>query len=134
MGSAVSGELDRHFQRSAYRGDDDLVFPHPQLGTVLDHSALVRRFKRALRAAGVREVRFHDLRHTYGTQMAAAGVPLRTLQEWLGHRDFKTTLRYADYAPSAHEGEMVERAFRLGSNLGSNLRKTHSTSDAPAPL
>ena len=30
----------------------------------------------------------------------------------MGRRDFKTTLIYADYAPSAHEGEMVERAFR----------------------
>jgi integrase len=84
------------------------------------------RFKRALREAGVREVRFHDLRHSFGTRMAAAGVPLRTLQEWLGHRDFKTTLRYADYAPSAHEGEMVERAFALGSNLGSILSETQS--------
>jgi site-specific recombinase XerD len=30
--------------------------------------------------------RFHDLRHAFGTHMAAAGVPLRTLQEWMGHR------------------------------------------------
>jgi len=43
--------------------------------------------------------------------MAAAGVPLRTLQEWLGHRDITTTQRYADYAPSEHDGEMVEAAF-----------------------
>jgi integrase len=59
----------------------------------------------------VREVRFHDLRHTFGARMAAAGVPLRTLQEWLGHRDFSTTLVYADYRPSAREGELVKRAF-----------------------
>jgi hypothetical protein len=32
--------------------------------------------------------------------MAAAGTPLRTLQEWMGHRDLKTTLTYADYQPS----------------------------------
>jgi len=43
--------------------------------------------------------------------MASAGVPMRTLQEWMGHRDYKTTLIYADYAPSAHERELVERAF-----------------------
>jgi site-specific recombinase XerD len=36
---------------------------------------------------------------------------MRTLQEWMGHRDFKTTLIYADYAPSAQERELVERAF-----------------------
>ena len=60
---------------------------------------LTRTFQSALEAAGVRKVRFHDLRHTFGTRMAAAGVPMRTLQEWMGHRDFRTTLIYADYAP-----------------------------------
>ena len=57
------------------------MFRDPQRGTVRDHSELVRRVKRALRAGGVRQVRFHDLRHTFGTRMAAAGVPMRTLQE-----------------------------------------------------
>jgi integrase len=71
----------------------------------------VRRFKRALGSAGVREVRFHDLRHTFGTRMAAVGVPMRTLQVWMGHRDFKTTLIYADYAPSGREPELIARAF-----------------------
>jgi integrase len=39
--------------------------------------------------------------------MAAAGVPMRTLQEWMGHRDIQTTQRYADYAPSQHESELM---------------------------
>jgi hypothetical protein len=50
-------------------------------------------------------------REGVGTHCASAGVSLRTLQEWMGHRDFKTTLIYADYAPSPHEAELVERAF-----------------------
>ena len=54
---------------------------------------------------------FHDLRHTFGTRMAAAGVPMRTLQEWMGHRDLVTTQRYADYAPSSREAEMVAAGF-----------------------
>ena len=78
MADRLAGELDRHHKASSYKADDDLVFGHPQRGTVLDHSDLVRRFKRALRTGGVREVRFHDLRHTFGTRMAAAGVPMRT--------------------------------------------------------
>jgi integrase len=69
------------------------------------------RFKGALEKAEVRRVRFHDLRHTFGTRMAGAGVPMRTLQEWMGHRDFKTTLIYADYQPSEHEADFVARAF-----------------------
>ena len=58
--------------------------------------------------------------------MAAAGVPLRTLQEFLGHRDLTTTQRYADYAPSAHEAEMVAVAFGRGSNRGSNLSESQT--------
>jgi integrase len=74
---------------------------------------VLKRFKAALGRAGVRDVRFHDLRHTFGTRMAAAGVPMRTLQEWMGHRDFATTLVYADYTPSEHEAEWVEQAFAV---------------------
>jgi Phage integrase family len=68
-------------------------------------------FKSALVAAGVREVRFRDLRHTFGTRMAAAGVPMCTLKEWLGHRDFATTLVCADYPPSSREADLVDEAF-----------------------
>jgi integrase len=66
--------------------------------------------------------------------MVAAGVPLRTLQEWMGHRDFKTTLIYADYAPSEHEAEMVERAFGRGANRGANVSETKVTAEHPTPL
>ena len=55
--------------------------------------------------------RFHDLRHTFGTTMAAAGVPMRTLQEWMGHRDISTTQRYADYAPGLEDAGLVDVAF-----------------------
>ena len=77
----------------------------------------------------MRPVRFNDLRHSFATRMAASGVPLRTLQEWMGHRDFKTTLIYADYAPSEHEAAMAERAFAAGTNSGTNLSETEMTSD-----
>jgi hypothetical protein len=43
--------------------------------------------------------------------MAAAGVPLRTLMEWMGHEDFKTTLIYADYKPSAREADLIDAPF-----------------------
>ncbi len=46
--------------------------------------------------------------------MAAAGVPLRTLQEWMGHKDIKTTMIYADYQPSKNEAKIVENAFETG--------------------
>ena len=51
----------------------------------------------------MRVIRFHDLRHTFATTLAAAGVPLRTIQEFLGHADLKTTQIYAHDARSAWE-------------------------------
>jgi integrase len=110
----LARELERHFQATAWQGDDDLVFGHPASNKPLERSRLRKRFKRNLARARVRDVRFHDLRHTFGTRMAAAGTPLRTLQEWMGHRDFKTTLIYADYQPSEREAEFIERAFGHG--------------------
>jgi len=114
----LAGELQRHLDSSPFQADEDLVFAHPQSrkqGTPLDGSRVLKRFKAALRRAGVRDVRFHDLRHTFGTRMAAAGVPMRTLQEWMGHRDFATTLVYADYTPSQREAGWVEEAFAVES-------------------
>lgn len=118
MITRVAAELERLNQHSRFTGDDDLVFAHPDLGTVLDASKVRKRFKDALVTAEVRPIRFHDLRHTFGTQAAAAGVPLRTLQEWLGHRDYKTTLIYADYAPRTHEHHLIEHAFTPPTPLG----------------
>lgn len=115
MADRLAAELERHFQASAYRGDDDLVFAHPQTGHVLDASKIRKRYKAALARAGLRDVRFHDLRHTFGTHMAAAGAPLRAIQEWMGHRDYKTTLVYADYAPDGSQGRVfAAKAFGSG--------------------
>jgi integrase len=133
LADRVAAALEQLFQRSAYQGDEDLVFGHPQLGKPLDRSKVLKRFKAAARRARVQAVRFHDLRHTFGTCMAAAGVPMRTLQEWMGHRDYRTTLIYADYAPSAQERDLVERAFRQGINSGINVSKTESNSDPENP-
>jgi integrase len=74
-----------------------------------------KRFKDALAEAGVHEITFHELRHTFGTQMAAAGAPLRAIQEWMGHADAKTTEIYRHYAPDPSNGAaFVERAFGSG--------------------
>jgi len=108
----LAAELRSHHARAPYREAADLVFAHPELGTVLDPSKLRKRFIACVRRAEVRPVRFHDLRHTFGTQMAAAGAPMRAIQEWLGHSDLRTTLIYADYALDPNQGAMyAERAF-----------------------
>ncbi len=111
MAERVAGALAQLRERSAYSGDADLVFCHPESGNPLDRSKLVRRFKQALERAEVHRITFHELRHTFGTRMAASGTPMRTIQHWMGHADFKTTQIYAHYQPSDHEADAVDQAF-----------------------
>jgi integrase len=65
MVPAVAEALARLGARGQFVSDDDLVFPG-LAGEYLDSSALRRRYKAALRRAGLRELRFHDLRHCFG--------------------------------------------------------------------
>jgi hypothetical protein len=61
---------------------------------------------------------------------------MRTLQEWMGHRDFETTLIYADYSPDdRRERDLIARAVkRRWSKLGSNLSETESNSTRQTEL
>ena len=111
MAERVSDALAELRERSPHSHDADLVFCHPESGRPLDSAKLIRRFKQALVRAEAHQITFHELRHTFGTRMAAAGVPLRTIQHWMGHADSRTTQVYAHYQPSEHEVELVERAF-----------------------
>lgn len=112
MSDEVAGELDRLFKVSEWQDDGDLVFADPRTGGPLQCAAILRRYRRALKAAKLDEGHvFHDLRHSYGTAMAGAGVPMRALQEWMGHCDMSTTEIYAAYSPNPHEAQLVATAF-----------------------
>jgi Phage integrase family len=76
------------------------------------------------------------LRHTFGTRMAAVGVPMRTLQEWMGHRDHTTTLIYADFAADPTGGAaFAERAFgRPAPPVDRGHRPTIETAPASMPI
>jgi integrase len=112
MVGAVVAALDQLSKATHYGADDELVFGNVHTGLPPARSTVNNRLQARLSKAGVRRIRFHDLRHTYGTLMAASGVPMRTLQELMGHRNLETTLIYADYAPSGQELSWAEAAFK----------------------
>jgi integrase len=91
--------------------DDDLVFAGPA-GTFLDGHALRRRYLTAIRRAGLRPLRFHDLRHTFGTRMIAK-ADIRRVQEWMGHADVQTTMKYLKYVPREEDAALVAAAFAI---------------------
>jgi integrase len=107
----VAQELAKLSSRELFTGDDDLVFVG-ETGSYLDDSALRRRYKRALERAGLRQLRFHDLRHTFGTRMIAK-ADIRRVQEWMGHADIQTTMRYLHFAPREEDAQLVAEAFAV---------------------
>jgi integrase len=107
----VAKALAKLSQREHFTGDDELVFVG-EAGSYLDGSALRRRYKSALTKAKLRPLRFHDLRHTFGTRMIAK-ADIRRVQEWMGHADIQTTMRYLHYAPRAEDAQLVAEAFQV---------------------
>lgn len=62
-----------------------------ELGERLKPNTLTAGFKRILETNGMRVIRLHDLRHSCASLLLANGVPMKQIQEWLGHSDFSTT-------------------------------------------
>lgn len=121
LASWLITELERHHMLTVWNQESDLVLAHPVTGRPLDRVRLGQHFKAALRRAEVRPVRIHDLRHTFATTMAASGdVSVRTLQEWMGHEDLRTTQIYAAYMPGERDQQIVDGAFGSTLQFGSN--------------
>jgi integrase len=109
------------------------VFPSATGKTPMNASNFLHRvFIPAVRRAGIDDFRWHDLRHTFASRLAIAGVDLHTIRELLGHKTMAMTLRYAHLSPT-HLHQAVRALDAGGSFGGSSLgqfgspRGTHTT-------
>jgi len=94
----------------AYAGRSPFVFPARSRCGYL--TAVQRSWREARDAAGLKDVRIHDLRHTYASMLASAGQSLPTIGALLGHSQASTTQRYSHLIDSAlrEATEIVGRA------------------------
>jgi site-specific recombinase XerD len=113
--AAVRLRMERH-HREHEQGTVTLFLPNDLVfcnayGRRLDDSAIRRRYRRAQAAAEVRPLRFHDLRHTFGSQLAARGVDLVSIKEAMGHAALSTTNRYLHARPASEQARLLTAAF-----------------------
>jgi integrase len=108
--------LAEHYARTAFAGEDERVFCHPELGTPLDPSKLTRTYLQpALKRAGATKPfgAFHDLRHTALTHEAAAGNPRVYVQMKAGHSQSQITERHIHAAQVLFPGAAANGEARM---------------------
>ena len=78
-----------------------------------------RDFKKALRKAGLRSMRFHDLRHSFASLLLANGAPITYVSNQLGHANSQITLKvYAHWIPDENQRNAVNQLPSLGRQTG----------------
>jgi integrase len=96
-------------EREHFTGDDDLVFVN-EVGEHVDHYELRKRYYAALERAGLRRIRFHDLRHAFGTAAITKLDPY-AVQSYMGHQHYSTTQRYLHHKPRREDAAALAEAF-----------------------
>ena len=74
------------------------------IGERISPNYITAAFPQLLVKNGLRRIRFHDLRHSCASLLLANGVPMKQIQEWLGHSDFSTTANF--YAHLEYQSKM----------------------------
>ena len=98
--------------------DNDLVVAKPD-GAPIAASWVSSQFGKLLEDLDMPHIRFHDLRHSCASLLLANGVPMKMIQEWLGHSDFSTTANiysHLDYASKVSSAEAMLNGLGMGSN------------------
>jgi integrase len=121
-------QLEREVAGKRWK-DNDLMFP-TSIGTPIESSNLLKRYKELLQNVGLPDIRFHDLRHTVATLMLQQGVHPKVVQERLGDSEISMTLNtYSHVLPSMQE-DAAEKMDELITpiNVGNEFKKLQEVS------
>ena len=117
-------ELNKQVCGNCYNYEYDGFVFVDELGERMRVDYLTNAFPKFLESHGLRRMRFHDLRHSCASLLLANGVPLKHIQEWLGHSDFTTTANiyaHLDYKSKITSAQAMEAGLALpeGGDFGS---------------
>ena len=121
-------ELNKQICGNCYNHEYDGFVFVDELGERMRANYLTSAFPKFLESHGLRRMRFHDLRHSCASLLLANGVPLKHIQEWLGHSDFTTTANiyaHLDYKSKITSAQAMETGLVLpeGGDFGSRWRE-----------
>ena len=88
-----------------------------EVGNIFRPNYISEAFPKFLKANGMRPIRFHDLRHSCASLLLSNGVPMKQIQEWLGHSDFSTTANiyaHLDYSSKLSSAQAMAASLSLG--------------------
>ena len=88
------------------------------LGRLILPNRLTHNFIKIIRKNNLKHIRFHDLRHSCASIMLSNGVPMKQIQEWLGHADFSTTANiysHLDYKTKQNSAITISNVFNFNS-------------------
>lgn len=110
LSDQAAAALSRLKRRENYTSSNDLVLCN-RYGRRLNAPALTRRYNRARNTSGLRPLRWHDLRHTFGSLLVAAGIDTVTVKAAMGHSRITTTERYLHARPATQSAAAFTAAF-----------------------
>ena len=90
-----------------------------EIGDLIKPHYVTESFPKLLKANGLRHIRYHDLRHSCASLLLANGVPMKQIQEWLGHSDFSTTANiyaHLDYSSKLTSADAMLNGLGLVPN------------------
>jgi len=114
----TSRNLLKELVSKAEQNDRQSLFINPQTGK--PYTTIKTAWNTACKLAGISNLRFHDLRHTFGTRAADAGVPLPAIRDVMGHRSTTMTERYA-HATDEGRRRAVEALERVPIDIATRL-------------
>ncbi len=104
-----------------------------RFGNRIGSSVLIRAFHGAIRKAGIPELRFHDLRHTFATRLVQNGIELFTVQKLGRWKNTSMVMRYAHHCPESLRAG-IEVMDSLKSPIITNLSQSHTDSRQKSPI
>ena len=111
--------------RGRQRLDKKLLFPSPITDSYRDPDAVTRKLHRILKRAGLPDIRFHDLRHSFATLSLEQGMDIKTVSHMLGHTDAGFTMNTSMHVTDAMQQNVADTMSNLIAEKESEKRKSN---------